>query len=104
MRGALLSLWLAAHGVRHIDGVDLTPEMLEQAHHRGVFASLLGLGAAWILLDALAPTLLEIGVQIAPPTASLELGSAAAAVTAGLVGSVPAALRAARLDPVEALR
>ena len=33
-------VWLAAHGVRHIDGVDLTPEMLEQARARGVFASL----------------------------------------------------------------
>ena len=32
--------WLAAHGVRHIDGVDLTPEMLERARGRGVFASL----------------------------------------------------------------
>lgn len=32
--------WLAAHGVRQIDGVDLTPEMLEQARARGVFASL----------------------------------------------------------------
>ena len=32
--------WLAAHGVREIDGVDFTPEMLEQARARGVFASL----------------------------------------------------------------
>ncbi|HET7501869.1 MAG TPA: class I SAM-dependent methyltransferase [Kofleriaceae bacterium] len=32
--------WLAAHGVRHIDGVDVTPEMLERARERGVFASL----------------------------------------------------------------
>jgi len=32
--------WLAAHGVRQIDGVDLTPEMLERARARGVFASL----------------------------------------------------------------
>src|SRR5688572_10664545 len=32
--------WLAAHGVRHIDGVDLTPEMMEQARARQVFASL----------------------------------------------------------------
>jgi SAM-dependent methyltransferase len=32
--------WLAARGVREIDGVDLTPEMLDQARARGVFASL----------------------------------------------------------------
>lgn len=32
--------WLAAHGVRQIDGVDVTPEMLERARARGVFASL----------------------------------------------------------------
>lgn len=32
--------WLAAHEVRQIDGVDLTPEMLERARRRGVFASL----------------------------------------------------------------
>jgi SAM-dependent methyltransferase len=32
--------WLAAHGVRQIDGVDVTPEMLERARARGVFATL----------------------------------------------------------------
>lgn len=32
--------WLAARGVRQIDGVDATPEMLERARARGVFASL----------------------------------------------------------------
>src|SRR5262249_24813869 len=32
--------WLAARGVRQIDGIDLTPEMLERAKGRGVFASL----------------------------------------------------------------
>ncbi len=32
--------WLAGRGVRAIDGVDLTPEMLEQARARGVFAQL----------------------------------------------------------------
>lgn len=32
--------WLAAHGVQQIDGVDLTPEMLEQARARNVFADL----------------------------------------------------------------
>src|SRR5512147_1098564 len=32
--------WLAAHGVRQIDGADVTPEMLERARERGVFASL----------------------------------------------------------------
>jgi len=32
--------WLAAHGVRQIDGVDLTPEMLDRARARGVFAQL----------------------------------------------------------------
>jgi len=35
--------WLAAHGVRAIDGVDFTPEMLERARERGVFSSL-GIG------------------------------------------------------------
>ena len=28
--------WLRRHGVKHIDGVDLTPEMLARAHARGV--------------------------------------------------------------------
>jgi SAM-dependent methyltransferase len=32
--------WLASHGVRSIDGIDGSPEMLEQARARGVFASL----------------------------------------------------------------
>jgi SAM-dependent methyltransferase len=32
--------WLAAHGVRELHGVDLTPEMLEQARQRNVFAQL----------------------------------------------------------------
>jgi SAM-dependent methyltransferase len=32
--------WLAAHGVRAIDGVDLTAEMLEGARQRNVFAEL----------------------------------------------------------------
>ncbi|HUJ59816.1 MAG TPA: class I SAM-dependent methyltransferase [Kofleriaceae bacterium] len=32
--------WLAARGVRAIDGVDLTPEMLAQARARGVFGEL----------------------------------------------------------------
>jgi SAM-dependent methyltransferase len=32
--------WLANKGVRGIDGVDTTPEMLDQARKRGVFASL----------------------------------------------------------------
>jgi SAM-dependent methyltransferase len=32
--------WLSAHGVRTIDGVDFTPEMLDKARARGVFASL----------------------------------------------------------------
>ena len=29
--------WLQAHGVRQVDGVDLTPEMLERARARGVY-------------------------------------------------------------------
>lgn len=33
--------WLRAHGVRHIDGVDLTPEMIERARLRGVFDQLI---------------------------------------------------------------
>ncbi|WP_354700444.1 tRNA methyltransferase [Paraconexibacter sp. AEG42_29] len=32
--------WLDARGARGIDGVDLTPEMLERAHARGIFRSL----------------------------------------------------------------
>src|SRR5438552_12849880 len=32
--------WLASRGVRQIDGVDATPEMLDRARQRGVFASL----------------------------------------------------------------
>ncbi|HEY8207598.1 MAG TPA: class I SAM-dependent methyltransferase, partial [Myxococcaceae bacterium] len=32
--------WLKEHGVQRIDGIDLTPEMLEKARARGVFASL----------------------------------------------------------------
>ena len=32
--------WLSSKGVREIDGVDATPEMLAQARKRGVFASL----------------------------------------------------------------
>jgi len=32
--------WLASKGVRAIDGVDATPEMLDQARTRGVFESL----------------------------------------------------------------
>jgi SAM-dependent methyltransferase len=32
--------WLRAHGVEHIDGVDLTPEMLEVARRRGMHDSL----------------------------------------------------------------
>ena len=32
--------WLKAHGVQEIDGVDLTPEMLERARARGVYRSL----------------------------------------------------------------
>lgn len=83
---------------------DLGLQIVLEVAALAVIASLLGLAAAWVVLDALAPMLLELGVQIAPPTASLALGSAAAAIAAGLAGAVPAALRAARLDPVEALR
>jgi SAM-dependent methyltransferase len=32
--------WLAGRGVRHIDGIDLTPEMLDKARARGVFSEL----------------------------------------------------------------
>jgi SAM-dependent methyltransferase len=32
--------WLRAHGVQEIDGVDLTPEMLERARARGVYQRL----------------------------------------------------------------
>jgi len=33
-------VWLAVHGVRRIDGIDVTPEMLDQARVCGVFAEL----------------------------------------------------------------
>jgi putative ABC transport system permease protein len=70
-----------------------------------LLASALGLAAGWLLLEALAPMLLDnTGVEVVPPSAGLVLGSVAAAVVTGLVGSVPAALKAANLDPVEALR
>jgi SAM-dependent methyltransferase len=32
--------WMRAHGIEEIDGVDLTPEMLEVARERGVYRSL----------------------------------------------------------------
>jgi SAM-dependent methyltransferase len=32
--------WLRAHGVPRIDGIDLTPEMLEQARARGIYEEL----------------------------------------------------------------
>jgi SAM-dependent methyltransferase len=34
------AVWLKAHGVAHVDGVDATPEMLDQARARGVFDEL----------------------------------------------------------------
>jgi ABC-type antimicrobial peptide transport system permease subunit len=46
----------------------------------------------------------DLGVEVTGPSVGLALASSAAALVTGLVGSVPAALRAARLDPVEALR
>jgi len=35
-----MGTWLRAQGVAHIDGVDLTPEMLERAARRGVYRTL----------------------------------------------------------------
>ena len=35
-----IGAWLRAHGVREIDGVDLTPEMLERARERNIYRSL----------------------------------------------------------------
>src|SRR4051812_27813348 len=32
--------WLRAHGVKEIDGVDLTPEMLDRARERNIYRSL----------------------------------------------------------------
>jgi SAM-dependent methyltransferase len=32
--------WLRAHGIKHIDGIDLTPEMLDGARSRGIYRSL----------------------------------------------------------------
>jgi SAM-dependent methyltransferase len=32
--------WLKAHGVQRIDGVDLTPQMLDRAREKGVYATL----------------------------------------------------------------
>jgi len=44
------------------------------------------------------------GVAVTRPGWPLALASVAAALATGFVGSVPAALKAAKLDPVEALR
>jgi SAM-dependent methyltransferase len=35
-----IGTWLRAHGVQHIDGIDLTPEMLDRARERNVYRSL----------------------------------------------------------------
>ena len=84
---------------------DLRLQIVLEVLVLSVVASVLGLTMAWGLLDALAPRLLaEIGMQVTRPSASLALASLAAAVSMGLAGSVPAALKAAKLDPVEALR
>jgi putative ABC transport system permease protein len=84
---------------------DLRLQIVLEVSVLSMVASALGLVAAWILLDALGPMLLDdLGVQVTRPSAGLALASVAAAVATGLVGSVPAALKAARLDPVEALR
>lgn len=37
-----IGAWLAARGARRIDGVDVSPEMLDGARARGVYAELLG--------------------------------------------------------------
>jgi putative ABC transport system permease protein len=91
-----------ALGARRRDlGLQIVLEVLVLS----IVASVLGLAAAWILLDALAPRLLDdLGVQVTQPSARLALTSVAAALATGLVGSVPAALKAAKLDPVEALK
>jgi putative ABC transport system permease protein len=91
-----------ALGARQRDlGLQIVLEVLVLS----IVASVLGLASAWILLDALAPRLLDdLGVQLTQPSARLVLTSVAAAVATGLVGSVPAVLKAARLDPVEVLR
>lgn len=68
-------------------------------------ASVLGLLSASILLDALAPMLLDdLGIVVTPPSAGLAVASIGAAAATGLAGSLPAALKAAKLDPVDALR
>lgn len=35
-----IGAWLCAHGVKEIDGVDLTPEMLDRARQRNIYRSL----------------------------------------------------------------
>jgi SAM-dependent methyltransferase len=35
-----IGAWLRAHGVETIDGIDLTPEMLDRARERGIYRSL----------------------------------------------------------------
>ena len=62
-----IGVWLARQGVDAIDGVDLTPEMLELAHSKGIYRRLqqsdvpsyaeLGGRLAWNVSDKVALTL-----------------------------------------------
>jgi putative ABC transport system permease protein len=84
---------------------DLGLQIVLEVFLLSIAAWALGVATAWSLLDAFAPMLLDdLGVEVKGPSVGLALASSAAALLTGLVGSVPAALRAARLDPVEALR
>jgi len=84
---------------------DLRLQIVLEVAVLSVAAWALGLASAWGLLRALAPLLRDgVGVEVAAPSASLVLATVAAAAVTGLIGSLPAALKAARLDPVEALR
>jgi putative ABC transport system permease protein len=84
---------------------DLGLQMVLEVFVLSIVAWALGVTTAWILLEALGPRLLDdMGIEVTGPSAGLALASVAAALTTGLVGAVPAALKAARLDPVEALR
>ncbi|HTE50659.1 MAG TPA: class I SAM-dependent methyltransferase [Kofleriaceae bacterium] len=86
-----IGAWLAAHGVRRIEGVDLSPEMLAHARARGVYADLhcadirrtpLAAGVAELVvnvlsiehLPALAPFYAEVARLCRPGATAVIVG------------------------------